>query len=183
MQRTVFRIEEMIARRHMPNHGAAPGVDERDRAFASIQQDLAEMRAAIARAKAEFSHVSLARAQHELAAAVAGMETGTENILKSAEGADEAARNLVASLHDDYKRGLAQDVLDHVTRIYEHCNFQDLSGQRINKVSATLQAIENKLARIAESWNGGERAALLNGPKLDGDRGHKSQAEIDRMFA
>ena len=145
------------------------------------------MRAAIARAKAEFCDMALERSQHELSAAVTDMENGTQNILRSAENADEAARNLVASLHDDYKRGLAQDVVDHVTRIYEHCNFQDLAGQRLSKVAAILRTLDAKLARIAEKWNGGqgrdERPALVNGPKLDGDRGHTSQAEIDRMFA
>jgi len=147
------------------------------------------MRAAISRAKAEFSGTALPRAQNELAAAISGMENGTENILKSAEAADEAARTLIASLRDDYKRGLAQDVLDNVTRIYEHCNFQDVAGQRISKVVATLRALENKLTRIAESWGSGdgrghdETTPLLNGPKLDGDSGHTDQAEIDRMFA
>ena len=145
------------------------------------------MRAAIVRAKAEFCDMAFERSQHELAAAVTDMEDGTQNILRSAESADEAARNLVASLHDDYKRGIAQDVVDHVTRIYEHCNFQDLAGQRLSKVAAMLRALDAKLARIAEKWNCSERrdgnAALLNGPKLDGDRGHANQAEIDRMFA
>jgi chemotaxis protein CheZ len=133
----------------------------------------------------------LARAQHELTAAISGMESGTGNILKAAEGADEAARNLVATLRDDYKRGLAQDILEHVIKIYEHCNFHDLAGQRISKAIGTLRLIEDKLARVADIWNGAERttndverprSALLNGPKLDGDRGHATQAEIDRIF-
>ncbi len=202
MQRKVFRIEEMMSSRRRvgaPAASAMPGTDERDQAFHAIEQELAAMRAAIARSKAEFAGLAksdsgekpLQRAQHELTAAIAGMEGATGNILKAAEGADEAARNLVATLHDDYKRGLAQDVMDRVINIYESCNFQDLAGQRISKAIATLRMVEDRLARVTEIWGGLEhgahhdkpsRSALLNGPKLDGDGGHATQAEIDRMF-
>ena len=75
--------------------------------------------------------------------------------------------------------------------VFEACNFQDISGQRIGKVIATLSAIEEQvtiaLARceaaadapavFAPTDNG-----LLNGPKLDGDSGHASQRDIDKMF-
>ena len=157
------------------------------------------MRAAIARSKAELASLSensgekpVDRAQKELHAAISGMEGATEDILKSSEGAEEAARNLVATLRDDYKRGLAHDIIDHVIKIYEHCHFQDLAGQRINKAIGTLRSVEDKLARLVEIWGGLDqltranertRPSLLNGPKLEGDRGHASQADIDRMFA
>jgi chemotaxis protein CheZ len=85
-----------------------------------------------------------------------------------------------------------------VVRIFEACNFQDLTGQRIAKVLATLAFVENRVARMLEIWGGreafdGYAAAtpagrdidppLVSGPKLNGDRGHVSQQEIDAMFA
>lgn len=203
MQRQVFRIEEMISARRRPvNPPPAPAaapVRQRSEVYESIELQLAAMRAAIARSKAELASLSehsdeppIERAQKELHAAIAGMEGATESILKSSEGAEEAARSLFATLRDDYKRDLAHDIIDHVVKIYEHCHFQDLAGQRINKAIGTLRNVEDKLARLVEVWGGldqltrtNQRAqpSLLNGPKLEGDRGHASQADIDRMFA
>jgi chemotaxis protein CheZ len=203
VQRTVFRIEEMISARRRPVTSppapAAAAARQQDEIYESIELQLAAMRAAIARSKAELASLSensdekpIDRAQKELHAAISGMEGATEDILKSSEGAEEAARSLFATLRDDYKRGLAHDIIDHVVKIYEHCHFQDLAGQRINKAIGTLRNVEDKLARLVEVWGGLDqltranprtRPSLLNGPKLEGDRGHASQADIDRMFA
>jgi len=64
------------------------------------------------------------------------------------------------------------------------CNFQDLTGQRINKVMTTMKFIENHIIVMMDIWGGvdaikahappiiDERegdAKLLNGPKLEGD--------------
>jgi chemotaxis protein CheZ len=205
VQRKVFRIEEMASARRRPlssppSPAAAPApARQGDEIFESIELQLAAMRAAIAKSKAELASLSensdekpIERAQKELHAAISGMEDATGDILKSSEGAEEAARNLFATLRDDYKRGLAHDIIDHVVKIYEHCHFQDLAGQRINKAIGTLRNIDDKLARLVEVWGGLDqltrasrptRPGLLNGPKLEGDRGHASQADIDRMFA
>ena len=98
--------------------------------------------------------------------------------------ADDSAKALTASLKDDYKRGLAQEIQDNVLRIYEACNFQDIAGQRIGNVMKTLAAIETQVADmlsrcddipaagpVARSALPPERG-LLNGPKLDHDAGH-----------
>ena len=88
---------------------------------------------------------------------------------------------------------LSQQIRDHVLRIFEACNFQDLSGQRITKVLAMLQFIDESIARMMEIWGGAEAfkaytgpskddPALLNGPKLTGESGHVSQADIDAIL-
>ena len=138
----------------------------------------------------------MARAAGELAAAVESMETATQKGLASVEAIDDCARVLVSALTDDYHHGLAQDIQDHVVRVYEACNFQDLAGQRIGKVIATLVMVEEQLAVMIETSNsvaGGARpdgaagsgpsSDLLNGPRLDGAGGHASQQDIDLMFA
>ena len=136
----------------------------------------------------------LCRAGSELHAAVGGMEKATQQILKVTESIDESARALSATLKDDYKRGLAQDIQDHVAQIFEACNFQDISGQRIAKARATLKFVEDRIRRVLEIWGGidqfrrnATKAAgngkMLNGPKLAGDDGHASQRDIDRLFA
>jgi chemotaxis protein CheZ len=120
------------------------------------------------------------------------MEKATVKILKSTEVIDESARALAASLKNDYERGLTQDIQDHVVHIYEACNFQDLGGQRIGNVIATLTMIEDKVAGMIERCKVQPADApvakpavpgLINGPRLDGASGHTNQSDIDSMFA
>jgi chemotaxis protein CheZ len=137
------------------------------------------------------------RATRELDAVADGTERATQQILDAAEVIEEAAKLLSASVKQGQERALAQDIQDHALRIFEACNFQDLSGQRITKVLATLQFVEDRVARMMEIWGGAEafreftaaalaerqrEAQLLNGPKLDGDPGHASQDDVDAIF-
>ncbi len=75
---------------------------------------------------------------------------------------------------------MAQDISDSVLRIFEACNFQDLISQRVAKVMKTLTANEAS----AESAHDAAPHIVpdLHGPRLDGDKGHLSQSEIDAMF-
>ena len=81
--------------------------------------------------------------------------------------------------------------------IFEACNFQDLTGQRIKKVMTTMKFIENHITVMMDIWGGVDAIKahappivdtregdekLLNGPKLDGDVGHASQDDIDALF-
>ena len=209
MQRKVFRVEQATM-----GHNTSPvqsGFEEssvvsepRHRAdsIPVIDNEVAAVRDIITRTKRELSALMsdgsdrrMARAAGELAAAVECMETATQKVLASAETIDECARALVSVLTDDYHHGLAQDVQDHVVRIYEACNFQDLAGQRIGKVIATLMMVEKELAGMIERCSTGigparpatkpepASSGLINGPRLDGDSGHATQQDIDLMFA
>lgn len=84
-----------------------------------------------------------------------------------------------------------QAIVTEVTKIYEACSFQDITGQRIKKVVKTLKSIEERVdklvAAIGESAQGagGDTrsgdAALLNGPQL---KGHGvSQEDIDKLLS
>jgi chemotaxis protein CheZ len=138
------------------------------------------------------------RVARELDAVVGGTERAIQQILAAAEDIDEAANTLSAALKQTQEQALAQDIRDQVIRIFEACNFQDLAGQRISKVLATLRFIEERIARMMEIWGGIEafqdyttaalaerrqESVLLNGPKLEGDPGHASQADIDAIFS
>jgi chemotaxis protein CheZ len=199
VQRKVFRIEELVGVN-------AAGQREAERETANpaptVEHELAGIQDLIARNKRELSALihdgnerRMSLAAGELGAAVEGMETATQKILASAEAIDECARALASALTDDYHNGLTQDVQDHVVRVYEACNFQDLAGQRIGKVIATLMMVEERLASMIERYHGGEAGRpaaearptnggdLINGPRLDGASGHVSQHDIDAMFA
>lgn len=146
-----------------------------------------------------FINPDTGRVSQELNAAVGGSESATHRILQASEEIEEAAKTLVAAINNIQHQHLARDILDQVTSINEACNFQDLAGQRITKVTATLQFIEDHIRNLMQIWGGFEQLAdvkpqpaaaelkerekLLNGPKLEGDHGCLSQKEIDAMFA
>jgi chemotaxis protein CheZ len=136
-----------------------------------------------------------ARAHRELAAIVGGTERATQSILQAAEEIDHAANALSASTKSSHELGLAHDIQDRVVQIFEACNFQDLTGQRVAHVVTTLKFVEEHLARLMAIWHGVEQfkpvvladdvdgdRRFLNGPKLPEDRGHSSQDDIDGMF-
>jgi chemotaxis protein CheZ len=166
--------------------------DSIHRAISRTMQELASLHFGT------FGDAGQGRASRELDAVVDSTERATQQILEAAEIIDEAANTLSASLKQDQEQALASDIRDHVVRIFEACNFQDLSGQRIAKVLATLTFVEDRVARMLEIWGGRDalkdyaagalavrdtETKLVNGPKLSGDQGHVSQQEIDAMFA
>jgi chemotaxis protein CheZ len=89
---------------------------------------------------------------------------------------------------------------EQVTKIYEACNFQDITGQRISKVVRTLKHIEAKVDMVVAVFGNEVRQnhargatvpapaptasadeILLNGPQLPGNA--MDQDEIDRLLA
>jgi len=208
VQRKVFHVERMFAGRAVARPAAksadaspSPLASEQpadDIAAASLKRELDELNAAVAHTMRELAALvgdgherHMARAAGKLGSAVEGMEKATEKILKSAEVIDDSAKALAAATKTDYECGLAQEIQDHVVQIYEACNFQDLSGQRIGHVIETLTMIEEQVEGMLDRHQGRPAAAqakppgrhaLLNGPRLDGDSGHTSQQDIDVLF-
>ena len=96
-----------------------------------------------------------------------------------------------------------QKIIEATNQIYEACNFQDITGQRINKVIKLLANIEERITRLVTLFGATEEANtstdnnnsnnvlnitlptddkdLLNGPQLSSNA--SSQAEIDQLFA
>jgi chemotaxis protein CheZ len=130
----------------------------------------------------------LSRIANELLAVTAGTEQATQKILAAAEQIDQLANTLSASLKGKVEQDLAQDIRDHVIRIFEACNFQDLIGQRVNKVMTTMTFVEEHITRVLDeiktmsARTSGDGAQYLHGPPLAHDSGHASQTDIDAIF-
>lgn len=137
------------------------------------------------------------RATDELDAVVSDTEAATEEILQMAENIDSAATSLISELEGS-RRSAAQAIHSYATRIFEACNFQDISGQRIRKVVELMLFVEERVNRMAEIWGGEEEVArlagsiggqregdeaLLNGPALAKDENVVSQDDIDSLFS
>ena len=88
-------------------------------------------------------------------------------------------------------------ITNEVTKIYEACSFQDITGQRITKVVSTLREIEDKVQSLVkvlsekipveeQEGDSGEETksgdvALLNGPQMPANA--ISQDDIDKLLA
>ena len=144
-----------------------------------------------------FNGEEMAKVNGELGAGVGGTEEATQQILEAAEAIDQAASALGKVNSPDQQKILSEEISERVVSIFEACNFQDLTGQRISKVMTTMKFIENHITVMMDIWGGAEAIKahapvavdpregddkLLNGPKLDGDEGHASQNDIDALF-
>ena len=144
-----------------------------------------------------FNGEEMAKVNGELGAVVGGTEQATQQILEAAESIDNAAGVLSKNTSLDQQKILSEEIQERVVSIFEACNFQDLTGQRISKVMNTMKFIEQHIYEMMNIWGGVDAikahtppivdtregdAKLLNGPKLDGDAGHASQDDIDAMF-
>lgn len=129
----------------------------------------------------------------ELDAIVTATERATNAILESAEKVDLLAEQVQSTGSDTTSRQLAGDIRDTVITMFEACNFQDITGQRISKVVKTLQFIEDRINRMIDIWGEetfdniqtsqeeiDEESKLLNGPQL-ANQG-VTQADIDKLF-
>lgn len=151
--------------------------------IAHAKRDLAALQAQ------EIGRTHLPTAGDELSAIVGATESATNAILDAVERIEKTAR----AMPGDATAAITQDV----TAIYEACNFQDITGQRISKVVSVLKEVDTTVAELLATLNlpkvdlsqvsaaaskpkrtGDE--ALLNGPQAPG--GAPNQADIDALF-
>src|SRR5206468_10593458 len=92
-----------------------------------------------------FNGEEMAKVNGELGAVVGGTEQATQQILEAAEAIDQAASALAKVTSHDQQRLLSEEIQERVVSIFEACNFQDLTGQRISKVMATMKFIEHHI--------------------------------------
>jgi len=129
----------------------------------------------------------------ELDAIITATEGATNTILEAAEKVDALAEQIEGMGTDSASHQAASDIRDTVVNMFEACNFQDITGQRISKVVKTLQFIEERVNKMIEIWGAegfadvdhsqeerDEESALLNGPQL-ANQG-VTQADIDKLF-
>lgn len=139
----------------------------------------------------------LSTASMELSSVVAQTEDATSRIFDGVERIEEISREVRAMDIDEFAKDRVSEISDLCTGIIEACSFQDLTGQRINKVVRTLSFIEERVQKMLEIWGPGEiermplpdedplnikdaGGVVLHGPQ-DADKTN-SQADIDKLF-
>ncbi len=136
---------------------------------------------------AELTGEKIPHANDQLRSVVDATEQATGVFLDIAEE--------LSALAETFGGAGAAELQAITTRIYEASNFQDITGQRINKVLETMEIIEARLTRlVAITGSAAVPAAaaepapvpvvdehLLNGPQLPDAAA--TQDDIDRLFA
>lgn len=135
----------------------------------------------------ESKDLSLAGA--ELDAVVKDTEEATNKILDAADIISEQAELIKDA-------AVSTAISDAVTEIFTASNFQDITGQRINKVVSIIDYVEHKLDKLSALIDGTDveisaedeakfkdkraDAELCNGPQASGEA--PSQDDIDALF-
>jgi chemotaxis protein CheZ len=162
-------------------------------AITSTKQEIASIH------RSEFEGKGMRRVAGELDAVVGATEQATTSILSAVEEIETNANMLRAAGAETGNNDCVGAILDRVVVLYEACNFQDLTGQRINKIVNVLKFVEERLDKMIGLWGGldafkdlveadrtgpggDDEKGLLNGPKLDEDEGHVAQNDIDALF-
>lgn len=200
----VNAVKEMFGQ-HADGHGIATS---------QLYQELGELAKYINAAKKELQEVKssnlanehLPTASNHLDAIVQMTEQATSQIMDECDKLTmfhndmrERLINMDPPLEPNVLAGVddgLNEAMTSITHIYEACNFQDITVQRIQKVVKALQEVERQVLRMVVVFglmeNAGklddatkaelqEDAALLNGPQLTGQG--LEQDDIDAILS
>lgn len=179
---------------------------EIERGQATLLGEIGSLADYIREARAELAHLraeelgseKIRMATDELDAVVTATEDATGSIMDACETIENLASENLTSDPQSVPRDA---IINEVTRIYEACSFQDITGQRISKVVSTLKHIEMRVEEMLQTFDcsphgysqqgqvtkrSGEADStdadsdLLNGPQMPGQG--VDQDEIDRLL-
>lgn len=146
----------------------------------SIYADIGELREDLSSLRpTETKEKDIAKATDELDAVVKETEKATGTILGATE--------LIESKFSDLDPELRDFLAEQTTNIFQACTFQDITGQRVNKVVQTLRKVETRMDHLIENYGFilaeakvPEENTFLEGPQHAGKG--TSQDDIDAMF-
>ncbi|MEP2182764.1 protein phosphatase CheZ [Roseibium sp.] len=181
---------------------AVENTGKQDQKIEEIRTEISEIAGRIQATKVEIAALrhplsnedKFESATEELSEIVRQTETATDGIMGNAEKIEEVVADLLTMTTDEYANSRLGDIADLITAIYEACNFQDLTGQRINKVIKVLNYIEERVDAMMSTWDIREFQTMplpeditrkdedltLSGPMMEGQA--ISQEDIDAMF-
>jgi chemotaxis protein CheZ len=132
----------------------------------------------------------------QLDAVVGDTETATNSILEAVEIIETKNESLEVNATDPSELEIVEGINQAIMKIYEACNFQDITGQRITKVVNTLKFVETRIEVMVGILGGDEQfeealgveeevrtdidGVELSGPQAEGQE--ISQDEIDALF-
>lgn len=181
-------IEKMIADGRLDVKTLADAYASKAKLFTAILEKVA----AIQHPGAD-NKMSLAR--DDLESVVWTTQEATHEILYCAERIDEAVTVLSDDDKGEAEKDMARQGLAETTgKLFESCNFQDLTGQRITFITNTINdlnaAVKDLIQTVGEDAfsaipipeaPGADPGEMLSGPDLQKKHGI-SQSDIDLLF-
>ena len=182
--------------------GTAQPVSLAEKESLAARIEIAQMVRMIGRAKIEIASIKhpsenddrMQLAASELDAIVVATEASTEDVLGASEQIEIYVRKITGRHPDDQELGaLGEQIANEIIKIFEACNFQDITGQRTTKVIKTIRFIEEKILALIDIWgvdafldlpvshpgvDGDD--ALMNGPQRENEG--ITQDEINALF-
>jgi hypothetical protein len=201
VKRVVYKIRDDLEARDMGGSGGGGGAAQNR--LDVLRAELHDMAASIVETKRQIAALQpkeagknrIMAATGELDAIVSATERATSEIIAQAE--------LLLSVGEEIRESGAAALSERVdeigTNILMACSFQDITGQRTNKVVNAMRYLEHRINAMVSIWGGEDFASngdvdpeedddlidrrpdahLLNGPSADG----VGQDDIDALFA
>ncbi len=129
----------------------------------------------------------------QMDAIVQATEHATNTIMTATEDSEGAVSELRGLLADPAQIALLDRITGNSNQVFEACSFQDITGQRVNKVAKSLTYVEQRVDNLMKLMGKDEimeievtapqkskDESLLNGPQLNG--AGLVQSEIDKLF-
>jgi chemotaxis protein CheZ len=198
----IAELRQQPAKAPRPADEAQPEIFAEEESLAA-RIEIAQMVRVIGRAKIEIASIKhpheqddrMQMAASELDAIVLATENSTQDVLGASEQIEAYVRQITGLHPDDEELAILGDqIANEIIKIFEACNFQDINGQRTNKVIKTIRFIEEKVLALINIWGvdafldlpvenqpvaeGDD--ALMNGPQT-GNEGI-TQDEINALF-
>lgn len=164
-----------------------------------LQREIGKIADYIAKAKQEICSMSPAGDdKKDIGKASIELDEVIQTTEKAANEIMDAADVILANMGGVSDAKAAAAINDAVQNIFNACNFQDLTSQRIRKVIKTIEYLDYKINRLMEFVSGEASsvdmtpeeearfadkrpdADLCNGPQANGAA--PSQADIDALF-
>ena len=129
----------------------------------------------------------------QLDAIVKATETATNTIMAAMEGNDDIIEKIRAKTKSKKLQELCDQLIENYNEVFEACSFQDITGQRVNKVVKSITYVEGWVTALVDVWGKEELdkivikaeektedEKLLEGPQMEGKG--LSQSEVDALF-
>ena len=123
-----------------------------------LGQYIADAKAEIAELRPDdLKNEHLPAASDELDEIVKATEVATHEIMDATE--------IIGQIGDEIGGDQGNSIFETTMRIYQACGFQDITGQRINKIVGTLKHIEDKVDALALAFGDGGGAKIKKPPQ------------------
>ena len=157
-----------------------------------FREEIAQMVASDSDSQTRFDGMS-----DQLDAIVQATEDATHSILENMEAVDAILTDLRDAEDGGTRATLCDDLENRTMSVIEACTFQDITGQRVNKIVRSMKFVEDRVNVMIELWGEDEierladeytaanrkdaEDTLLQGPALEAEASI-SQDEIDKLF-